>query len=91
LFNGKLIKIKTDELQKKKALDLFKEYIKSLGFNKKDLLVNDMRLHALYNNTKEEHHQHPHTDNMYPAPRNRNVDITLLRLLLFQQTVKGSV
>ncbi len=56
LFDGELIKIKTDELQKKNALDLLKEYFKSLGFDKKGVLVGDLMSHALYTNTKEEHH-----------------------------------
>jgi hypothetical protein len=78
LFNDELIKIKikADELQKMNALDLFKSCIKSLGFDKKGVLVDNMMSHALYANTEEEHYQGPHTDYTYPAPKSRTVDIS---------------
>jgi hypothetical protein len=41
------------------------------------VLFDDITSHALYTNTNEEHHQHHHTDYMYPIPRSKtSLDLT---------------
>jgi hypothetical protein len=49
------------------ALDAFKIYFKELGFHNKGVVLDNIKSHALYTNTDEEHHQRPHTDYVYPG------------------------
>lgn len=74
LFNDELIEVFANE--KKNALVLFQKCFKNLGFSKRYVLVDAIMSHALYTNTEEVHHQHPHTDYMYPALKNRTIGIS---------------
>ena len=68
MFNDELIKIKvTTESVTHNALDAFKIYFKKLGFHNKGVVLDNIKSHALYTNTDEEHHQRPHTDYVYPG------------------------
>jgi hypothetical protein len=68
LFNDELMKINvTTESGTHNALHAFKIYFKKLGFDNKGVLLDDIKSHALYTNTDEEHHQRPHTDYVYPG------------------------
>jgi hypothetical protein len=68
LFNDELIKISvTTVLGIHNALNAFKIYFKELSFHNKGVLLDDIKSHALYTNTGEEHHQRPHTDYEYPG------------------------
>jgi hypothetical protein len=68
LFNEELIKINvTTESRTHNALDAFKIYFHELGFHNKGVQLDDIKSHALYTNTDKEHHQHPHTDYVYPG------------------------
>jgi hypothetical protein len=70
LFNEELIKINvTTESRTHNALDAFKNYFNELGFHNKGVQLDDIKSHALYTNTNEEHHQRPHTDYLYPGDK----------------------
>jgi hypothetical protein len=79
LFNDELIKIKvTTESGTHNALDAFKIYFNHLGFHNKGVVLDNIKSHALYTNTDEEHHQRPHTDYEYPrvkGKKGQNTDI----------------
>jgi hypothetical protein len=51
----------------------FKGYFNEMGFHKKGVLLESIMSHALYTNTDEDHHQHPHTGYMYPSSRDNRV------------------